>query len=160
MAETTLPPWTPTQERIGSIAIRWMTRINKWLYRGTGGKIGGKFSHGAPICLVTTVGRKSGEPRTVALLYLQDGEDVVLVASKGGMSHNPMWYSNISANPAVEIEIGRTRRAMRAHQASSEEKAALWPKLVAMYPDYAQYQQRTTRDIPVIICSPVRAGSS
>ena len=154
MAETTLPPWTPTQEKIGSIAVRWMTRINKWLFVLTDGKIGGTFRGGAPVCLVTTIGRKSGEPRTVALLYLEDGRDVVLVASKGGMSHHPMWYLNMQVHPEVEVQIGSEKRSMLGRIATDEERAALWPKLTAMYPDYDSYQQRTTRKIPVLICSP------
>jgi deazaflavin-dependent oxidoreductase (nitroreductase family) len=156
MAETKLAPWTPAQERLGSIAIRVMTVVNVWLFRLTGARLGATFPGGAPVCLVTAKGKRSGTPRTVALLYLAAGDDVVLVASKGGMSHHPAWYHNMMANPDVEVEIGRTTRRMRARRASDAEKAALWPRLVAMYRDYDAYQARTTRDIPVLILSPVR----
>jgi len=155
MPETTrLPPWTPTQERVANVFIKAMTAANIWAYRLTGGWLGGRFLRGAPVCLVTMRGRKSGQERTVALLYLRDGDDVVIVASKGGMSHHPAWYLNLKADPRCEVEIGRERRRMRARTASPDEKRALWPKLVAMYRDYDDYQARTTRDIPVVICEP------
>jgi deazaflavin-dependent oxidoreductase (nitroreductase family) len=154
MPETRLPPWSPTQERIAHPVIKLMTVLNVWAYRLTGGRLGGTFLRGAPICLVTTTGKRSGQPRTVALLYLSDGDDVVLVASKGGMSTSPAWYHNMKANPEVEVQIGTATRRMRARRASDAEKAALWPRLVAMYRDYDQYQARTTRNIPVMILSP------
>ena len=106
------------------------------------------------MCLVTTRGKRSGEPRTVALLYLSVRDDLVLVASKGGMSHHPAWYHNMTANPDVEVQVGSTTRRMRARRASDAQKAVLWPRLVAMYRDYDDYQARTTRDIPVMILSP------
>ena len=151
---TRLSPWTPTQERLGTVVINLMTAVNVWVYRLTDGWLGGKFLRGAPVCLLTTRGRKSGVPRTVALLYLRDGPNVIFVASKGGMSHHPAWYLNLRANPDVEVQIGAHRLAMRARTATPEEKRALWPRLVAMYPDYEAYQARTTRDIPVVICEP------
>lgn len=154
MAERRLPPWTPQQERIANVAIRAMTALNIWVYRASGGKIGGRFLRGAPVCLVTTTGRKSGTPRTAPLLYLADGANVVIVASKGGMSKHPLWYGNLVANPRCTVELGRERRAMIARVASSDEKRALWPRLVAMYPDYADYQARTDRDIPVVVLEP------
>jgi deazaflavin-dependent oxidoreductase (nitroreductase family) len=99
-------------------------------------------------------GRKSGESRTVALIYLADGENVVLVASKGGMSHSPGWYHNLVAHPECEVEVGARPERMTARQATAAEKAALWPKLVAIYRDYDDYQARTSRDIPVMILTP------
>jgi len=149
-----LRPFTKREEWIGSVAIKLMSDLNTWLFRLSGGWIGGRFLQGAPILLLITTGRKSGEPRTAPLLYLRDGDNLVVVASKGGMSHSPGWYHNMVAHPDVEVEIGASRRPMRARRASAAEKAALWPRLVAMYPDYAQYQARTTRDIPVLILSP------
>lgn len=154
MAETKLPPWTPTQERLGSFFVKLMTAANTWVYRLTDGRVWGTFLRGAPVCLVTATGKRSGEPRTIALLYLADGDDVIIVASKGGMSKNPLWYGNMIANPDVELQIGGVKRPMRARRVSDEEKAALWPRLVAMYPDYDDYQARTTRNIPVLRLSP------
>jgi len=154
MEKGTKPPFTPTQERIGSVAVKVMSNLNTWVYRLTGGRLGGKFLRGAPVLLLTTIGRKSGQPRVAPLLYLQDGERIVLVASKGGMSHHPLWYHNLVANPDVEVEIGTEQRRMSARTASEDEKTAYWPRLTAMYPDYDDYQARTTRDIPVVILSP------
>jgi deazaflavin-dependent oxidoreductase (nitroreductase family) len=153
-ARRRLPPWTPAQERVANVVIRVMSTLNVWAYRASGGRIGGRFLRGAPVCLVTTRGRKSGEPRVAPLLYLADGERVVIVASKGGMAKHPLWYGNLVAHPDCEVEIGATKRAMRARTASAEEKAALWPRLVAMYRDYDDYQARTERDIPVVILEP------
>ena len=153
-ARRRLPAYTPTQERIANVVIRAMSALNVWAYRASGGRIGGRFLRGAPVCLLTTRGRKTGEPRVAPLLYLADGERVVIVASKGGMSKHPLWYLNLLANPDCEVQIGATKRAMRARTASPEEKAALWPRLVAMYRDYDDYQARTDRDIPVVILEP------
>jgi F420H(2)-dependent quinone reductase len=155
MADTPkLQPWSPTQERLATPIIQLMTTLNVWAYRLTGGWLGGTFRGGAPVCLLTTIGKRSGQPRTVALLYLMDGDDIVLVASKGGMSHSPSWYHNMMAKPDVEVQIGSTTRPMRARRASDTEKAALWPRLVAMYRDYDDYQARTSRNIPVMVLSP------
>lgn len=147
-------PFTKTEVAIANPLIKLMSRLNTWAYRVTGGKLGGKFRGGAPVMLVTTTGRKTGKRHTTPLLYLRDGDRVVTVASKGGMDHHPLWYRNMVANPAVDVQIGTRVDAMRAHTASAAEKHDLWPKLVAMYPDYAGYQARTTRDIPVVILSP------
>jgi deazaflavin-dependent oxidoreductase (nitroreductase family) len=147
-------PFTATEVAIANPLIKAMSRLNTWAYRVTNGRLGGRFRGGAPVMLVTTIGRKSGRRLTVPLLYLRDGDRVVTVASKGGMDHHPLWYRNMIANPHVDVQIGADIRAMRAHTASATEKAALWPGLVAMYPDYDAYQSRTQRDIPVVILDP------
>ena len=138
--------------------IKWMSRINVKLYRATGGRLGGKwrvgsaFPWGIPVCLLTTTGRKSGQPRISPLLFLEDGDRVVLVASQGGLPKNPMWYLNIRTNPDVTIQIKSRIRKMRARVATDEERAELWPRLVAMYADFDNYQSWTDRQIPVVIC--------
>jgi deazaflavin-dependent oxidoreductase (nitroreductase family) len=147
-------PWTPLEERIGSVVVKVMSALNVVAYRMTGGRIGGTFLRGAPVCLVTVIGKKSGEPHTIPLLYLRDGDDVVVVASKGGMSKHPVWYWNLVANPRCEVEMDGRHRSMVARRVSTDEKTALWPRLCEMYPDYADYQARTTRDIPVLRLSP------
>jgi F420H(2)-dependent quinone reductase len=147
-------PYSKTEVAIANPLIKAMSRINTWVYRATGGKVGGKFMRGAPVLLLTTKGRKSGAPRVAPLIYLRDGERVVLVASKGGMDHHPLWYRNLVADPAVEVQIGREVRRMRARTANEAERAALWPRLVAVYRDYDDYQARTTRQIPVVIVEP------
>ena len=154
MTHDTPKPFTPTQERFGKVVVRAMSAANTWVFRLSGGRIGGTFRGGAPVMLLTTIGRKSGQPRTAPLLYLREGDDLVIVASMGGMSKHPIWYRNIEANPNVVVEIGSEKTKMRARRASDEEKAALWPKLVAMYADYDQYQARTDRNIPVLILFP------
>ena len=154
-ARATARPWTPLEEKLGSIAVKAMSVANTWIFRATGGRWGAKFMHGAPVLLLTTIGRKSGEPRVAPLIYLRDGERLILVASKGGMSHHPLWYRNLEANPQVEVELpGTGKLPMRAVRASDEEKALLWPRLCEIYPDYDGYQARTERNIPVVILEP------
>lgn len=147
-------PFTAKEERIAKPVIRVMSAVNTWMYRVSGGRVGGRWMYGAPIFLLTTVGRKSGQKRTTPLLYLADGDRIVTVASQGGMSRDPLWIRNIDANPDVEAQIGRKTRAMRARRGTAEEKARYWPDLCRMYPDYADYQARTIRDIPVVILDP------
>ena len=148
-------PFSARQVAVGRRVVKLMSTINVWLYRRTGGRIGGKFKGGAPVCIVTTTGRKSGQARPKPLLYLLDGDDVILVASQAGMPKHPEWYLNLQANPALTIAIGKTTRHYRAVTVGQEERAALWPRLAEVYPDYNDYQQRTTREIPVVRCSPV-----
>ena len=141
--------------------IKVMSRVNTRIYRISGGRLGRKWRMGAafrkpiPICLLTTTGRKSGEPRTVPLCFLPDGANIVLVASQGGLPSNPQWYYNVKANPAVQIEIGRQRTDYKARVAPPAERAQLWPKLVDLYADFDSYQSWTDREIPVVICEPV-----
>src|SRR5947208_1939779 len=106
MTEKAAKPFTPRQKKIFSVFIKSISKTNSWLYRLSGGKIGGRLPQGAPIMLLTTIGRKSGQPRTAPLLYLREGDNIVVVASKGGMSHHPLWYRNLEMNPNVEVEIG------------------------------------------------------
>ncbi len=140
--------------------IKWMSRANVTAYRATGGRIGGKwrvgsaFPWGIPVCLLTTTGRKTGQPRTLPpLLFLEDGDRVVLVASQGGLPKHPLWFRNIQANPPeVTVQIRSRVRTMKARVATTEERAAYWPKLVALYPDFDKYQSWTDRTIPVVVC--------
>lgn len=147
-------PFTPAQERRATPIIKVMSRLNTWTYRATKGRIGGRFMRGAPVCLLTTTGKVSGEPRTVPLIYGREGDTIVLVASKGGMSQHPQWYTNLRANPDVVVEIGAERLELTARTATADEKGEWWPKMVAIYRDYADYQARTDRDIPVVLCEP------
>ena len=147
-------PFTATEVAIANPLIKAMSRLNTWAYRATNGRLGGRFRGGAPVMLVTTIGRKSGRRFTIPLLYLRDGARVVTVASKGGMDHHPLWYRNMVANPQVDVQIGAETTSMRARTASATEKSELWPRLVAMYADYDAYQARTARDIPVVILEP------
>jgi deazaflavin-dependent oxidoreductase (nitroreductase family) len=125
---------------------------NVALYRRTNGRLGNKVK-GAPVLLLDHVGRKSGKQRTAPVLYLLDGDDVVVVASRGGSKAMPAWWLNLQANPVTQIQIGAERRRVTARQATGEEKDRLWPRLVEMFPDFAAYQTRTPREIPVVILS-------
>lgn len=129
--------------------------LNVWLFRATGGRLGGRFPGGAPVLLMTSVGRRSGEPRTTPLLYLEDGDRLVVVASQGGMPSHPGWYHNVVAHPRVTVEVGRRVRDMTARVVDEDERAELWPRLVAMYRDFDDYQARTDRTIPVVVLDPV-----
>lgn len=141
-------------------AMRTMSSIQVWLYRKTGGRIGGKwrvgsaFPRGVPVLLLTTIGNKTGLRRTTPLLYIEDGPRLVIVASQGGLPRHPGWYFNLKANPDVEVEVGRETRAMRAREATPGERAGLWPRLVAHYRDFEQYQAWTERTIPVVLLEP------
>lgn len=140
--------------------MKVMAAVNVWLYRRSGGRLGRNWRIGAgfrnpvPICLVEHRGRKSGLLRTTPLVYLRDGDRIVVVASQAGRPENPQWFHNVVADPAVTVQIGRDRTAMRAAVADPEERARLWPKLVDLYPDYDSYQSWTERVIPVVVLSP------
>jgi deazaflavin-dependent oxidoreductase (nitroreductase family) len=136
------------------LLLRTVGALNTWVYRVSGGRWMGRFPSGAPVCLLTTKGRKSGRQRTVPLLFLADGDDIVVVASQGGAPQDPGWYFNLVADPTADVQIGRRRIAMAARTVSAEEKAALWPRLVAIYSPYDAYQRRTTRSIPVVRLKP------
>src|SRR4051795_6406012 len=123
------------------------TRLNVAVYRASGGRFGNHIGK-APVLLVHHVGRKSGKPRVSPLIYLDDGERLVIVASKGGTDKNPAWFHNLMAAPETEVEVGRERRQVRARRASDEERAVLWPRLVEIYPSYENYQRQADRTIP------------
>jgi deazaflavin-dependent oxidoreductase (nitroreductase family) len=134
------------------LVMRIMSRAQVWAYRVSGGKLASTF-RGVPVCLLTMTGRKTGKRRTLPLMYTPHGDDVLLVASQGGMDIHPLWYHNLVANPEIEIQVGGENRPMRARRATPEEKQQLWPVAVSVYPDFDEYQKRTERDIPLMICS-------
>jgi deazaflavin-dependent oxidoreductase (nitroreductase family) len=119
-------------------------------YRETGGEYGHDW-RGAPILLLTTTGRRSGQERTHALIYGRDGEDYLVVASKGGSDKPPAWYVNLKANPDVEVQVMDDRFRARARDANAEEKPRMWAEMVGHWPPYDEYQKRTSRDIPVVV---------
>jgi deazaflavin-dependent oxidoreductase (nitroreductase family) len=140
--------------RPGSPAFKaWtlITAFNTWAYRVSGGRLGGSFDR-APVLLLHHVGRKSGERRVAPLLYLPDGEDLVVVASYGGAPKNPAWFHNVKATPETTVEVGREKRPVLAHVATAEERERLWPALLELYPAYGDYQDRTGgREIPLVV---------
>jgi deazaflavin-dependent oxidoreductase (nitroreductase family) len=137
---------------------RAATFVHKEIYRRTGGKVGAKIGP-TTMGLLTTTGRKSGQPRTTPLNCTPDGERWLLVASYGGDDRDPQWFKNLRANPAATLQIGAETFPVRAAVATPEEKQALWPKVVAAYKGYDGYQRKTSRDIPVVVLTRT-AGSS
>jgi deazaflavin-dependent oxidoreductase (nitroreductase family) len=107
------------------------------------------------VLLLTTTGRKSRLPRTLPLLFIEEGDKIIIVASKGGLPTEPLWYKNLVANPECEVQIKRRKMKMNARTASPEEREALWPKLVTHYADFASYATWTDRIIAVVILEPV-----
>lgn len=138
-----------------SLLARAFSALNVSVYRASGGKLMGHFPGGARILLLTTKGCRSGRARTVPLLFLEDGESLVVVASKGGAPKDPAWFSNLKAQPKAKAQLGARRFAIAAREASPEEKARFWPRLVALYPPYEAYQARTRRPIPLVVLTPV-----
>jgi F420H(2)-dependent quinone reductase len=126
-------------------------KLHTWAYRATGGRIGHRFPGTAPMLLLDHVGAKSGKERTIPLLYLRDGDDIVIVASKGGYPKHPAWFHNLRANPDTTIQVGSERRPVRARVAGPTERERLWPKVLKTYSGYGDYQRRTKREIPLVI---------
>ncbi len=146
-------PPVPPPGTFRAKVVNAFTNANVMLYRRSGGRLGNTVK-GAPVLLLDHVGRKSGRARIAPLLYMNDGEDLVIVASRGGSDAMPAWWLNLQASPTTTVQIGTERRRVLAREASAEEKAQLWPRLVEMYGDYEIYQRRTQREIPVVILSP------
>ena len=139
------PPDSPFWKLFGVL-----TSANTKLFRATNGRIGGGIGK-MRILLLHHVGRKSGTKRVTPLLYLRDDNRLVIVASKGGSEKHPAWFHNLMANPETLVELPREKRSVRARQATDEERAELWPRLVDMYGSYEAYQTYTDRKIPLII---------
>ena len=152
----TIQPYTPKQEKFGSWIISKVGRWQTTVYELSGGRLWNTFL-GGPVAILTTVGRKTGAVRKVPLLFLKHGDNVVMTASKGGMSALPVWYHNVVAADTVVIQIGKDKKTYRMREANEQEEVTLWPPLEAMYPDYKEYRARTegVRKIPVLIFSPV-----
>jgi len=138
--------------------IRSVARIHEFWYRVTGGMIGSSWM-GRNMLLLTTTGRKSGRERTTPLLYIRDGDNLVVIASYGGSDRDPDWWQNLEKNPEAHVRAGSRKLIVRAEKASAEEKRRLWPLVVQTYAAYDDYQKRTTRDIPVVILRPLDAPS-
>ena len=122
-------------------------------YETTGGKVGHDWN-GADCLILHTTGRKSGETRKFPLIYGRDGDDYVVVASKGGAPENPGWYRNLVAHPDVKIQVRDKVLPVRARTGTPEDKRRVWPIMTAQWPDYDTYQAGTKRDIPVVLLSP------
>jgi deazaflavin-dependent oxidoreductase (nitroreductase family) len=128
--------------------------VHQWLYETSDGRIGASLG-GRPMLLLRTVGRRTREPRTAALLYVRDATAYVVIASKGGAPQHPGWFHNLTAKPDVEIQVGRERIPVRARIAEGEERSRLWARADAVNQgQYAVYQSRTKRPIPVVVLEP------
>ena len=126
--------------------------VHTWLYRNSGGRIGQHVPFvRAPMLLLDHVGARSGVHRTAALLYVPDGDNVAIVASKGGHPQHPAWYHNLRANPETSAQIGTERKPVRAREATPAERERIWKRAVELWPQYAEYQARTERQIPVVV---------
>lgn len=123
-------------------------------YRATGGLVGHRFPGAPPTLLLEHVGAKSGTKRTSPLSYLADGDDFVIVASKGGHPKNPAWFHNLRANPDTTIQVGHRKIEVHARVATAAERERLWPGVVKIWSGYADYQRRTDREIPLVILEP------
>jgi len=120
------------------------------LYRVSNGRFGGKV-RGAPVLLLTTTGRKTGQPRTWPVAYLADGADLIIIASAGGQPRHPAWYLNLRATPQVTVQVGARTQPMVARVTAGDERAQLWARVVRAYPAFAGYERKTTRQIPVVV---------
>jgi F420H(2)-dependent quinone reductase len=151
-----IQPYTAKQEKFGSWIISKVGRWQTTVYELSGGRLWNTFL-GGPVAILTVVGRKSGVVRKIPLLFLKHGDNVVMTASKGGMSKLPVWYHNVVAADTVDIQIGSDKKTYRMREANEQEETTLWPLLEAMYPDYKEYRARTegVRNIPVLIFTPV-----
>lgn len=148
------------RDAVTDIGAKLMNLSHRAILKASGGRIL-NTAFGMPTLQLHTTGRTSGARRSAMLTTpVHDDQRVVLVASKGGDDRHPDWYRNLVANPHVEITMDGTTRPMVARTASAEEKAELWPKIVAAYKGYADYQKRTSRDIPVVICEPTSSSGT
>ena len=138
-------PWWWVWERF--------TDVHTGVYKLSHGRLGGTYQ-GAPVALVESVGRKSGKRRTHPLLCTADGDNLVLIASKGGIDKHPAWYLNLMANPETNAWWKGKKRRVRAREATGSERARLWAQMTEAYPTYNAYQRRTNRQIPVVVLEP------
>jgi deazaflavin-dependent oxidoreductase (nitroreductase family) len=122
-------------------------------FRTHGGKVGGPFE-GAPLLLLTSTGAKSKQPRTTPVMYLPDGERMVIFASKAGAPTHPSWYHNLLANPSATVEVGTETVEVVARVADGDERERLYTRQSALHPQFDDYQQKTTRQIPVVVLEP------
>ena len=138
---------------LGATGLRWMGKMNVPVYRASGGRLMGKVGR-APVLLLTTTGRKSRQKRTAPVVYLRDGENVVVINTNAGNAKVPAWSLNLKANPEAEVERGRRRYAVRARFAEGEERVQLWSKHNEQYAGFDDYQEKLDREASVIVLEP------
>ncbi|HEX5761775.1 MAG TPA: nitroreductase family deazaflavin-dependent oxidoreductase [Solirubrobacterales bacterium] len=145
--------YSRASQLMGAAGLRVTGKLNVPLYRLSGGRVGGRIAD-APVLLLTTTGRKSGEQRTVPVVYLRDGERISVIGSNAGHSRTPAWSLNLQANPEAEIELGRRSWQVRARLAEGAERVELWRKHVEQYSGFDEYEARTDRDIALFVLEP------
>jgi deazaflavin-dependent oxidoreductase (nitroreductase family) len=145
--------WARLSNSLGATGLRLVGKANAPLYRLTGGRVGGKLGK-APILLLTTTGRKSGQPRTAPVLYLADGDRFVVINTNAGNAKTPAWSLNLRANPEAEVEVGKRRVKVRARLAEGEERAELWRRHMQQYSGWEFYESKLDRDIGVFVLEP------
>jgi deazaflavin-dependent oxidoreductase (nitroreductase family) len=134
-----------------------LTDVHTAVYRASGGRVGHRLPGMAPMLLLDHTGARSGVRRTTPMVYVRDGANLVIIASKGGHPKHPAWYHNLLANPDTAVQVGTEHRQVRARIAGGEERARLWALALTVYSGYDDYQKRTGREIPVVVLEP-RAG--
>jgi deazaflavin-dependent oxidoreductase (nitroreductase family) len=146
---------TGFRKQLFRTGLKLMSGLHRLIYRASGGRAAGKVWN-MSVLLLTTTGRKTGSPRTTPLSYFADGDDLVVVASNGGMDWFPDWWLNLMSEPRASVRLGRSTRAVVAREASPEERERLWATLTAIAPGYLEYQKRTRREIPLGILQPAQ----
>lgn len=141
---------------MNDLFFKAMNGIHRVMLTVSGGRVGRDLMS-MPVLELTTIGAKTGQKRTALLTSpVQEGETIVIVASRGGDPQHPAWFHNLKANPDVEVSLrGEPKRPMRARVADADERARLWPRVIERYSGYAQYQRRATREIPLVLLDPV-----
>lgn len=146
--------WSRFSSSLGATGLRWAGKLNTPVYRLTGGRLLARVGK-APVLLLTTTGRRSGQPRTAPLVYLADGERMIVIGSNAGNARPPAWALNLKADPEAEVEIGHRRRPVRARLAEGAEREDLWSRCNEQYAGFDDYAERTDRDIAVFVLEPV-----
>ncbi len=136
------------------LTAKRLSGVHRWAYRFTFGLVGRRMVDN-DMMLLTTTGRVTGRRHTVPLLYLKDGDSLVVIASWGGRPDDPEWYANLVSDPSVTVQVRGRRWKATARTADADERAAWWPRVVAAYRGYADYQARTEREIPVVFLDPI-----
>jgi deazaflavin-dependent oxidoreductase (nitroreductase family) len=145
--------WSRLSNSLGATGLRLVGKLNAPVYRLTGGRVGGKLGK-APILLLTTTGRKSGQPRTAPVLYLADEDRFVVINTNAGNDKTPAWSLNLRANPEAEVEIGRKRIPVRSRLAEGEERADLWRRHMQQYEGWDFYESQLDREVGVFVLEP------
>jgi F420H(2)-dependent quinone reductase len=142
--------WSRFSSALGARGLRAVGKLNVPVYRLTNGRLMGRISD-APVLLLTTTGRRSGEPRTAPVVYLADDDRYVVIGSNAGNARPPAWALNLRANPEAEVQVRRAKLPVRARIAEGEERAELWRRVNEQYSGFDDYRQRTDRDIAVFV---------